>query len=150
MIARHNERLMLDRGAVEIDRRGYKFIVLMHAAFPVSILAESVMLNRTLSQYWQALGAVFILAQALRYWAISSLGKYWNTKIIVAPDHVHIKKGPYKYLRHPNYAAVVAEIAVIPLIFSCYITAVVFTMINALLLMRRVRLEADALGMGRD
>jgi methyltransferase len=74
-----------------------------------------------------------------------TLGYNWNTKILVRPNDIPVRGGPYKYLNHPNYLSVVIEIAVIPLIFSCYITAVIFSLLNLLLLKRRIRIEEEAL-----
>ena len=118
-IARRNERITLSRGAREYDREGYKFIVLMHVSFFVVFIAEYFLFGKSLSPLWPILVTILILTEALRYWAIFSLGDYWNTKILVIPGTELIKKGPYKYLSHPNYIAVVLEILVIPLIFSC-------------------------------
>jgi len=145
LIARRNERTALSEGALEYDPQGYKVIVAMHLAFFFSFIAEYYLLNRSLNTLWPLLLLVLVLAEALRYWAISSLGKYWNTKILVIPGTSLVSKGPYKYIRHPNYLAVVIEIAVIPLIFSCYLTSVIFTLLNLLVLRRRIRIEERAL-----
>jgi len=145
IIARRNERTVLSEGAVEYDREGYRVIVAMHAAFFLSFIAEYYFLKRSLNTLWPLLLLIIVLAEALRYWAISSLGKYWNTKILVIAGTSLISKGPYKYIRHPNYLAVVIEIAVIPLIFSCYITSVLFTFFNFIVLRRRIRIEESAL-----
>ena len=141
IIARRHERKLESIGVIEIDRDGYRFIVAMHGAFFVSLALERILLHRTLSNLWIILGLIFCAAQVLRYWAIVSLGTYWNTKILVTPGHPLLKKGPYRLLRHPNYAAVITEIAVIPLIFSCYVTCVVFTILNAVVIRRRIRIE---------
>ena len=145
MLAKRNEKTVRNEGAVEYDAGGYRVIVIMHTAFLVSFVAEYVLLGRSLSPYWLPLVCVFVAAQLLRYWAIRSLGKFWNTRILIVPGERLVTKGPYKYLRHPNYVSVVIEIAVIPLIFSCYITAVVFTVLNLLALRRRIRIEESAL-----
>lgn len=145
MLAKRNERAVRSEGAVEYDAGGYRVIVLMHTAFLVSFAAEYFLLGRSLSPYWLPLLCVFVAAQLLRYWAIRSLGKFWNTRILIVPGERLVTKGPYKYLRHPNYVSVVIEIAVIPLIFSCYITAAVFTVLNLLALRRRIRIEESAL-----
>lgn len=145
MLAKRNERAVRSEGAVEYDAGGYKVIVLMHAAFFVSFTAEYFLLGRSLSPYWLPLVCVFVAAQLLRYWAIRSLGKFWNTRILIVPGERLVTKGPYKYLRHPNYVSVVIEIAAAPLIFSCYITASVFTVLNLLALRRRIRIEESAL-----
>lgn len=144
-IARHHEKILLSRGAVEVDRRGYRCIVLMHSSWFASTISEFVLLRRSLNPYWMALLVIFVAAQILRYWAITSLGIYWNTKILIAPNRQLIRKGPYRFIRHPNYLAVITEIAAVPLIFSCYITAIMFTLLNAVVLRRRIRLETRAL-----
>lgn len=145
LIARRNERIVRANGAIEYDVKGYKVIVLMHVAFFISLVSEYTFFTNTLNQYWLPLLIVFVLAQVLRYWAISTLGYFWNTKILITPDSSPILSGPYKYLRHPNYLAVVTEIAVIPLIFSCYYTSIVFSILNLLVLRRRIRIEEQAL-----
>lgn len=148
-VAKRHERILRMKGAVEVDARGYRYIVLMHSAWFASMIVEFVFLKRSIDPYWPVILAIFAAAQVLRYWAISSLGAYWNTKILVAPNHPLIRKGPYRFIRHPNYVAVIAEIAVVPLIFSCYTTATFFSVLNAIVLRRRVRLEMKALT-GRD
>ncbi|MEW6143738.1 MAG: isoprenylcysteine carboxylmethyltransferase family protein [Thermodesulfobacteriota bacterium] len=145
LLARRNERVVREMGALEYDRRGYKAIVLMHAAFFVSLAAEYFLLGRTLNGYWPALLTIFLLTQGLRYWSIASLGKFWNTKILVVPGSPAVSSGPYKYIKHPNYLAVVIEIAVVPLMFSCYYTCAVFSVLNMIALRRRIRIEESAL-----
>jgi len=132
-------------GAREIDKHGYRVIVLMHIGFFISLVSEYIFLNRELNKFWIPLLILFILAQILRYWAISTLGHCWNTKILVIPGTKPISSGPYKYVKHPNYVAVITEIAVIPLIFSCYFTAVGFSILNILALKRRIQIEEKAL-----
>ncbi len=145
VLARRNESTVRKMGAIESDAGGYKFIVLMHAAFFLSLVSEYLLLGRTLNEHWPVLIVIFLLTQALRYWSIMSLGIYWNTKVFVVPGNPIIRKGPYRYLKHPNYLAVAIEIAVIPLIFSCYITSAVFSLLNLLVLRRRIRIEDTAL-----
>ena len=144
-IAKRNEQLVRKEGAVEHDREGYKYIVLMHAGFFVSLLAEHFLLKTTFNSYSAVFFTIFIITQLLRYWAITSLGRYWNTRILVVPGLKLVTRGPYKYIRHPNYIAVISEIAVIPLIFSCYITAIVFSVLNFITLRRRIAIEEKAL-----
>ena len=144
-VARRNEQIVRKEGAVEYDREGYKYIVLLHAGFFISLLLENTFLNGHLNSYSNILFGVFIFTQLLRYWAITSLGKYWNTRILVVPGLNLVRKGPYKYMRHPNYIAVIIEIAVIPLIFSCYITAIVFSVLYLVTLRRRIAIEEQAL-----
>ena len=83
--------------------------------------------------------------QPLRYWAILSLGENWNTRILVVPGAKLVRRGPYRYLRHPNYIVVVVEILSFPLIFGAWITALVFSVLNAILLSARIRDENRAL-----
>ncbi|MFP3360072.1 isoprenylcysteine carboxylmethyltransferase family protein, partial [Planococcus sp. SIMBA_143] len=85
---------------------------------------------------WTIMLGIFVLAQFLRFWTIKSLGRFWNTKIIVLPDANVVKKGPYRYIKHPNYVIVALEIISLPLIFSSYITAIVFTLLNGILLLK--------------
>ncbi|HKQ31997.1 MAG TPA: isoprenylcysteine carboxylmethyltransferase family protein, partial [Thermodesulfobacteriota bacterium] len=103
LLARRNELAVRGMGALEYDEKGYRTIVLMHAAFFVSLAAEYFLLNRTLNTYWPQLVTLFLAAQALRYWAIASLGRFWNTKVLVVPGASPVRKGPYRYLKHPNY-----------------------------------------------
>jgi methyltransferase len=144
-LARRNERILKSQGAIEFDKDGYRVIAAMHVAFFISLIWEKIFLHRTLNTYWIIFVSLFAGAQILRYWAIISLGLHWNTKVLVIPGKKLITKGPYKYIRHPNYIAVIIEIAVIPLIFSCYITATVFSLINFFLLRRRIKIEEGAL-----
>jgi len=144
-LSKRNENYLKSQGAIEHDKDGYKYIVLMHNLFFVSLILEFVFLERHLIPYWQILLIIFICTQMLRYWAIFTLGKRWNTKILVLLDTEPIKSGLYKHLNHPNYIAVIIEIAVIPLLFSCYYTAIIFSILNLFVLRRRIRIEEEAL-----
>src|SRR5260221_4438580 len=144
-ISKRNSNLMFSKGAEEYDKKGYPYIVIMHSAFFVSIILEHELLITMLNKYWATVLCFFIIAQFIRYWAIYTLGTFWNTRIIVLKNSQKIKTGPYKYFAHPNYIAVIIEIAIIPIIFSCYITAAVFSILNVIVLIRRVRLEENAL-----
>ncbi len=144
-IARRNEKISKRNGGFEYDARGYKFIVMMHIFFFISLILEYIFFSSGINSYSIFLFLIFIAAQVVRYWAIVSLGVNWNTKIIVLPGTVKIEKGPYKYINHPNYLVVITEIAVIPLIFSCYFTSIIFTLINFILLKRRISIEECAL-----
>ncbi len=146
VLAKRNEKALKSKGALEFDEKGYRYIVAIHIAFFISLALEEVLLPRGLNRYWVLLLIIFFIAQAVRYWAIATLGVYWNTKVLVVPGSQRVRGGPYKYVEHPNYMAVIVEIAVIPLIFSCYITAILFSMINLVLVRRRVKIEEDALG----
>lgn len=139
--AASNEKILKNRGAEEHDKNGYYVIVLMHVMFFVSLVFEKIYFNRSFNTLSVLFFIIFVMTQFLRYWSIYSLGIYWNTKIIFLPGTEPVSAGPYRYMSHPNYLAVVVEIATIPLIFSCYFTAIIFSIINLLLLKRRIRIE---------
>jgi methyltransferase len=145
IIAKRNYKLAINSGGIEYDKSGYKFIVIMHIMFFISLIVEYHFFSRLIFQFWYIFFIVFIIAQILRYWSIVTLGKYWNTKIIVIPNSKLIIKGPYKFIKHPNYLAVVLEIASLPIIFSCFITSMIFSLINFILIRRRISIEESAL-----
>jgi methyltransferase len=87
-----------------------------------------------------------LFAQGLRYWAVATLGDRWNVRVIVWPDSAPVTHGPYRWIRHPNYVAVIAEMALVPLIHGAYWTALAFSAGNAALLWVRIRVEEQALG----
>lgn len=145
VIAKRNEKKSLAAGGIEYDRIGYTGIVIMHTMFFISLVAEYIYSGNYLNSFWVFFLVLFIAAQGLRYWAIISLGSMWNTRIIIIPGRRLVRSGPYKFLKHPNYIAVITELAVIPLMFSCFYTAVIFSVVNLLLLKRRIEIEEDAL-----
>lgn len=144
-IARRNERLARERGAVEFGADHYPAIVALHTLWFLGMIVEIVLLTRAVSPFWPALLAAFLLAQALRYWAIRTLGSQWNTRILVVPGASAVRGGPYAYVKHPNYLAVVIELAVLPMMFGAYLTAVTAGVINLVLLGIRIRAEERAL-----
>ncbi|HET6732675.1 isoprenylcysteine carboxylmethyltransferase family protein, partial [Mycobacterium sp.] len=93
---------------------------------------------------WPMLGVV-LAAQALRWWCIGTLGRQWNTRVVVVPGASRVSRGPYRVVPHPNYVAVVTEGAALPLVHSAWITALVFSVLNAALLRTRIRVENEAL-----
>ncbi len=145
VLARRNERKVRARGAVERGRKHYSFIVALHASWLVCTLVEGLLRGPDLPAFWPVPLALFLLVQPLRYWAIFSLGERWNTKILVVPGEKPVERGPYRYLNHPNYVVVVVEILTFPLIFGAWVTALVFTALNAALLLVRIREENRAL-----
>jgi methyltransferase len=147
VLSKRNAARAFARGGVERGQRHYQVMVVFHSLFLVSCLAEVFLLNRPFpgALGWAALGAA-VLAQALRYWAITALGDRWNSRIIVIPGLAPVTGGPYRFLRHPNYVAVVLELLAVPLIHGAWVTAVVFTVGNAALLYVRIRAEEQALG----
>lgn len=140
-----NTRALLARGAVEIGRSHYPVMVLLHAAWLVSLV---VFLPRPPSLHWGWLG-VFIVLQALRIWVLASLGPYWTTRILTLPDAPLVRKGPYRFLRHPNYVIVVCEIATLPLAFGEVGVAIAFSILNAAMLAWRITVEDRALALRR-
>jgi methyltransferase len=144
-LSRRNERLLRTRGAVERGRGHYPLIVALHALWLLSTLAEGFLRGPVLPVYWPLPLALFLLVQPLRYWAIFSLGEHWNTRILVVPGAKLVRRGPYRLFKHPNYVVVAVEIATFPLIFGAWITALVFSILNAALLYVRVREENRAL-----
>lgn len=144
-LARKNERRARARGALERGRGHYPFIVALHSLWLVSTLVEGILRGPELPALWLVPLALFLLVQPLRYWALFSLGERWNTKILVVPGAKPVRRGPYRYLNHPNYVVVVAEILTFPLIFDAWITALVFTVLNAAVLSVRIREENRAL-----
>lgn len=140
--ARSNEKTMRKQGAIEVGAEHYKWIVLLHVLFFVSLLLESWTSGIELGSGWQIFLVIFVGAQLLRFWALSSLGRFWNTKILILPGADKVKKGPYRWLPHPNYIVVVLEIAALPLIFGAWRTALIFSIANALLLLF-VRIPAE-------
>ena len=135
------------RGGQEYGVAHYCFMTVFHTLFLVACVAEPRLLARPFVMPWSlvALGLA-VAAQGLRYWAITTLGPRWNTRVIVLPDVEPVTGGPYRFFRHPNYVAVVLELLVLPLVHGAWLTALVFTVVNALLLRVRIRVEEAALG----
>jgi methyltransferase len=150
VVSRRNAAWSLERGGVETGRRHYAVMVVLHTGLLVGALAE-VWLRRP--PFVPALGwsmlALVVASQALRWWCITTLGRRWNTRVIVVPGMPLVTKGPYRFLSHPNYVAVVVEGFALPLVHSAWVTAVVFTACNAVLLGVRLRVENAALGAAR-
>jgi methyltransferase len=145
VLARRNERWARARGAIERGRGHYPFIVALHSLWLVSTLVEGLLRGPELPALWPVPLALFLLVQPLRYWALFTLGESWNTRILVVPGAKPVRRGPYRYLRHPNYVVVVVEILAFPLVFGAWMTALVFTVLNAAALFVRIREENRAL-----
>jgi methyltransferase len=144
-IAKSNEKWMKKRGAIEYGEKHYRYLVIMHLLFFIFLASEKILMNRGLSPFWGILIFLFLVAQLLRIWVIASLGRFWNTKIIVLRGGNVIRKGPYRFIKHPNYFVVAVELAVVPLMFNAYFTAGLFTILNIILLMIRIPEEERAL-----
>ncbi|MCQ6273935.1 hypothetical protein JMM81_02945 [Bacillus sp. V3B] len=145
VIARWNERWMKNRGAIEFGQAHYRLIVFVHAMFFVVYFLEVTAWQTKLSALWPVLLSIFIVTQVVRIWALTSLGHYWNTKIIVLPKATIVQKGPYRFLKHPNYLVVTIEFIVIPMLFEAYFTAFFFTILNGIILSIRIPAEEKAL-----
>jgi methyltransferase len=144
-LSRRNERRLLARGAVERGSGHYPVIVAIHSLWLVSTLVEGLLRGPEPPVWWPLPLAAFLLVQPLRYWAILSLGDSWNTRVLVVPGGKLVRRGPYRYFPHPNYVVVAVEILTFPLIFGAWITAVVFSVLNAALLYVRIKTENRAL-----
>jgi methyltransferase len=147
LISRRNARSALARGGIEVGRSHYRVMVAMHAAFIASCFAESVL---DIHDDWPIVSTIALIftfaAQFLRYAAVVTLGRRWSTRIIVMPEAKPITTGLYRWIRHPNYVAVIIEMAALPLIRGCWVTAMVFSIANALMLWVRIPAEEQALG----
>jgi len=144
-VAKRNEKWMLGQGAFEAGADHYPIMVTMHITFFMSMLLEVLVIGRTLSPFWILLLGIFLLAQAARIWCLLSLGKFWNTKIIILPGADVIRRGPYRWVRHPNYLIVTIELLVLPLLFGAYFTAILFSLLNVWMLSVRIPAEEKAL-----
>ena len=139
--AERNTAALKRDGAVEVGRSHYPLIVILHAAWLVTIVAVAPPDARV---DWYLLAA-FVVLQVLRVWVLASLGPYWTTRIITKPGAPLVRRGPYRHVRHPNYLIVAGEIALLPLVFGEVTVAVVFTVLNGLVLALRIRQEDSAL-----
>ena len=139
-LSRHNTSRLLARGAIEVGAGHYPLIVSVHAAWLIALWIW----GRDERVNLVAL-AVFIALQGLRVWIIATLGARWTTRIIVLPGEPLVASGPYRYLAHPNYAVVAAEIATLPLALHLPMLALIFTGLNAVVLAIRLRVETRAL-----
>lgn len=148
VISQRHVAWALARGGVEYGRSHYPAMVVLHVGLLVGAVAEVVVLDRVFLPWlgWPMLVLV-LLAQALRWWCIATLGPQWNTRVVVVPGAGRVTAGPYRWVRHPNYVAVVAEGVSLPLVHTAWITSTVFTVLNAFLLRTRIRVENRALAL---
>lgn len=140
-LARRNTERLLEQGAVEIGAAHYPYIVLLHAAWLMAL----VLLTPAHAPVDYAWLGVFLALQVGRAWILASLGRFWTTRILTMPGAPLVRRGPYRFLRHPNYVVVAGEIAALPLVFGHWEVAIVFSVLNYLLLRERVRVENEAL-----
>jgi methyltransferase len=143
--AQRNTRRLLAEGAVEAGRNHYPAIVALHLAWFLAMLF-AVPTDAPVNWPWLVL---FLVLQAGRIWVLSSLGRFWTTRIVTLPGAPLVRRGPYRYFRHPNYLIVELEIVSLPMAFSAIWIAVVFGLANAALLLWRMRIEDETLAQRR-
>lgn len=146
--SKRNERRLRARGAIEHGRSHYPAMVALHAGWLVSMLVESRRPSAVPRSVRVGAAAVLVAVQPVRYWAITSLGDRWSTRVLVPPDEAPVATGPYRYLDHPNYAVVVAELVAAPLMLGAWRTALWSTLANAAVLRTRIAVERTALAGG--
>ena len=139
--ARRNTARLRQMGGLETDAEGYPYFFLLHVGWLVSL---ALFIPASTSPVWPLL-ALFALLQLGRLWVIWSLGQYWTTRILTMPDAPLVHTGPFRWFRHPNYLVVIAEIAVLPLAFGAVWIALLFSALNLLLIIRRIRIEESVL-----
>lgn len=144
-IARRNEQWMKEKGAREFGQSHYPLMIFIHCGFFIFLVLEVLLLNKQLTGLSYIFFTFFLMAQLVRVWIIATLGKYWNTKIIVLPNASLVAKGPYKYMKHPNYLIVTIEFVLIPLMFHAYYTLILFSLLNMVILRVRIPLEEKVL-----
>ena len=146
VVSKRNAAWSLERGGVESGAGHYPFMVVLHTGLLAGALVEAWVRRPDVPSLlaWSMLAAV-VASQALRWWCIATLGRRWNTRVIVVPGLAPVASGPYRFLSHPNYVAVVVEGVALPLVHASWITALVFTLANAALLTVRIRAEDAAL-----
>lgn len=146
VVSTRHVRVALGRGGVERGRGHYPAMVVLHTGLLAGALVEVLVADRAFQPWlgWPML-ALVLAAQGLRWWCIRTLGWQWSTRVVVVPGAPLVTSGPYRWLRHPNYVAVVVEGVALPLVHTAWVTAVVFSVANAVLLRTRIRCEEAAL-----
>lgn len=140
-IARTNYSWSMNLGGQEFGRRHYPLFIIIHSGWLIGWIIEAYLVGQA-SSYWYVWLCLFIMAQGLRYWCMASLGRYWNTRVLVIPGRASVCKGPYRFLAHPNYVAVAVEIMSVPMIFDAEVTAIIATFLNTMLILG-IRLPAE-------
>lgn len=145
-VSLRNAKWSFERGGVEYGAGHYPFMVVLHTGFLFACVLEAWLTQRPfIPLLGYSMIALAIMTQILRWWCINTLGPRWNTRVIIVPNLPRVTGGPYRYLSHPNYVVVALEGLALPLIHSCYYTAIAFTVLNALLMVVRLRCENEAL-----
>jgi methyltransferase len=146
VVSKRNAAWSFARGGREYGRSHYPVMVVLHTGFLAAMLVEAWVRRPDVppALAWSML-ALVLGSQALRWWCIATLGPHWNTRVIIVPGTPSVASGPYRWLHHPNYVAVVVEGAALPMVHAAWVTALVFTVLNAALLTVRIRVESAAL-----
>jgi methyltransferase len=144
-LAAHNRRILLARGGREFFPETFKELVLLHTLFFAALLGESYPWQVPLDSLTLFCLATLVVLMGLRYWCILTLGVFWNTRILVLPGTAAVRRGPYRFLKHPNYLVVTLEFALLPLLMRAPLTLIVFSLANLTILRRRIRFEEQAL-----
>lgn len=146
VISRRHERRLLERGAQSVEEDGFGLLALIHTLWFPAMLAEHLWAPWAGAWLgtWPLIG-LFVAAEGFRLWAITTLGERWTTRVVVLPGASRIEEGPYRWLDHPNYAAVAVELAALPLAFGLWGTALVASLANAIAIKRRLSVEEAAL-----
>jgi methyltransferase len=146
-VSKIHARLAIERGGSYVEPAGaYAAMVVVHALFLPAAAAEAILLGRPFLPALAVVATLAVLAaEVLRWWAVATLGVRWNTRPMVIPGAPVATGGPYRYVRHPNYVAVTIEMAALPLVHTAWITAIVWSLANAVLLARRIPREEAAL-----
>lgn len=139
IVAKRNEKWLRTQGAMEYGQKHYPYIVALHTFFIAAMIVEYFL--RPDSKLDPSFLSLYILLVLVKIWVIASLGKYWNTKILKIPNSASIRKGLYKYFRHPNYFIVACEFIIVPFVFHLFYTAFIFTILNGIILSMRIREE---------
>ena len=140
-----NTKRLVERGAREYGSRHFPLIVLVHVLFPLCLVVEVVALGARPGRLWALWLGLWLAAQALRYAAIRSLGERWCVRILVLPGEPLVRRGPYRFTRHPNYLAVIVELLAAPLMFGAWRTTVAISLLDLVALGIRIRAEEAAL-----
>jgi len=143
--SRANEKRALAAGGRVVETAQERGLIALHSAWLAGTLVESLLRGVPVPSIWPAFLALFLAGQGLRWWAISTLGERWTTRIVVWPGRAPVKAGPYRFTAHPNYLGVALELLAFPLLFGAQFTAVGASLANAFLLLRRARAEELAL-----
>lgn len=144
VVSKRNLKWSIAQGGKEFGAGHYPVMVALHSALLVGAVVEA-RRRRPRPVYGWIMVGVVLAAQALRWWCITTLGRQWNTRVVVVPGATRVVDGPYRLIPHPNYVAVVTEGAALPLAGGAWLTALVFTVANAALLRTRIRVENEAL-----